>query len=94
MLVFALPVNAALRFAVRMVLEGEERRDVVVGNEPDVAAVATIAAVGSTHDYWAFTPETDAARAAIASLHVQLAFVDELRHGTRCYAGRGRSLGR
>jgi len=62
---------------MRVVLEREERRDVAIGHEPDVATPATIAAIGAALGHVGLTPECDAAGAAIATAHVQLAFVDE-----------------
>ena len=43
--VLALAVHAALGAPVRVVAEREQRRHVVVGDEPDVAALAAVAAV-------------------------------------------------
>ena len=66
--------------AVRMVAEREERRNVAVGLEPDVAAGAAIATVGSALGRVRLTPERDAAGAAVATAHIQLRFVDKVRH--------------
>ena len=78
--VLALAVHPIIRPTVRVVAEREERRHVVIGDQPDVAAVAAITAVRSAHRLGTFTAEADAARAAITTSDVQLALVDELRH--------------
>ena len=48
-LVLALAVHAVVGPAVRMVAEGEQRGDVAVGDEPDVAALAAVATVRATN---------------------------------------------
>ena len=67
--------------AVGVVAEGEQRGHVAVGDEPDVAALAAVAAVGAAVDDRALPPEADAARAAVAAADVQPALVDEGGHG-------------
>ena len=87
--VLALAVHAVLGATVRMVAEREQRRHVVVGDQPDVAALAAVAAVrAAVHDR-TLAPERDAARAAVAATHVELALVDELGlgHVGRAYRG-------
>ena len=63
-----------------MVAERQERGDVVVGDEPHVAALAAIAAVRAPVHDRALPPEAHRARAAVAATHVELALVDELGH--------------
>ena len=58
----------------------------MIGDQPDVAAVAAITAVRATHRLGTFTTEADAARAAITTADVQLALVDELRHSREANA--------
>ena len=58
--------------AVRVVAEGEQRRDVAVGDEPDVAAVAAVASVGAALGHVRLPAERDAARAAVTALDVQM----------------------
>ena len=70
-------VRARLRLAVRVVAEREQRRDVAVGLQPDVAALAAVAAVGPALGDVRLAPHRDAARAAVAALHVELRLVDE-----------------
>src|SRR5690606_28479438 len=79
--VLALAVGAVAGPAVGVVAERDQRGDVVVGDEPDVAAVAAVAAVRSAHDDGTFTTERDAASAAVTTADVELALVDELRSG-------------
>jgi hypothetical protein len=78
--VLAPAVGAVGRPAVGVVPEGEQRRHVVVGDEPHVAALAAVAAVGAAVDDRALAPEAHRARAAVAAAHVELALVDELGH--------------
>ena len=52
--------------------------DVAVGQQPDVAAVAAVAAVGAALGDVGLAPERDRARAAVAAPHVELRLVDEL----------------
>jgi hypothetical protein len=60
------------------VLERQERGDVAVGDQPDVAAVAAVTAVGPTLGDVGLAPERDTACAAVTPFDVQVAFVDEL----------------
>ncbi len=70
-------VGTALALAVGMVTEREQRGDVAVGCDPDVAALAAVAAVGPPARHVRLASERDRSRAAVATLHVQLGFVDE-----------------
>ena len=80
--VLALPraVGAIRRAAVRMVAEREQRGDVVVCDEPDVAARSPITAVGPATGHVGLTAERDTASAAVAAAHVERALVDEPGH--------------
>ena len=78
--VLALAVDAVAGPAVRVVAERQQRRHVVVGDEPDVAALAAVAAVRAAEGDRPLPPERHAARAAVAAAHVELALVDELGH--------------
>src|SRR5207244_9376855 len=64
----------------RMVLEREQRRDVAIGDEPHVAALASVTAVGSALGDVRLAPERHRAGAAVACLHMETALVDEARH--------------
>ena len=79
-LVLALAVNPVVGAAVRMVAERQQGCHVVVGDEPDIAALAAVAPVRSAFHDRALTPEGHAARAPITAAYVELAFVDELGH--------------
>ena len=72
-----LPWTPSCGAAVRVVAEREQRGDVAVGDQPDVAALAAVAAVRAAHRDGALTAERHAAGAAVATAHVQLGFVDE-----------------
>ena len=69
-LLLARAVRSRARLAVRMVAEREQRRDVAVRPQPDVAAAAAVAAVGTALRDVRLAPERDTARAAVATLHV------------------------
>ena len=81
-LILAHAVHAIERPAVRVVAKRQQRRDVAIGNQPHVAALAAIATVGATEGDGAFPTERDAARATIATAHVQLGFIDKSAHRT------------
>ena len=81
-LVLALAVHAILGPAVGMVAEGEQRRDVAIGDQPDVAALAPVAAVRSAHGLGTLTAERHTAGTAIAAAYIQLRFIDEPAHRT------------
>ena len=70
--VLALAVDAVAGPAVRVVAEREQRGDVVVGDQPHVAALAAVAAVRAALGDRALAPERDAAGAAVAAAHVEL----------------------
>ena len=76
----ALPVDAVVGPPMRMVAKREQRRDVAIGHEPDVAAVAAVAAVRAALRDVRLAAERDAARAAVTAVHMQVALVDEARH--------------
>ena len=77
--------------AVGVVAEGEQRGDVAVGPEPDVAALAAVAAVGAALRDVGLPPERDRAGAAVATAQVDLArsTKDDMRD--RWIGGRGRA---
>jgi hypothetical protein len=52
----------------------------VVGDQPHVATLPTIAAIGTAAHDGPFPPKAHRARAAVAATHVELALVDELGH--------------
>jgi len=74
-------MHATVGPAVRMVAECEQRRDVVVGDQPDVAALAAVAPVRATHGNGPLTAERHTAGSPVAPAHVELALVDELGLG-------------
>src|SRR5262249_5961291 len=88
-LVGALPMRAALRGVVPLVVEVEERGHGRISLEDHVAAVAPVAAVRAASGHELLTPEADAARAAVASLDEHVDLVDE--HGVVAPARRGRA---
>jgi hypothetical protein len=60
-----------------MVPEREQRSDIVVGDQPHVAAFATVAAVRAAQGDVGLTPERNCARAAVTRLHMDLALVNK-----------------
>jgi hypothetical protein len=62
---------------VRVVLEGEQRSDVVVRDQPHVAALAAVAPVRAAFSDVRLTTERNCARAAVTGLYVELALVNE-----------------
>ena len=75
-----LAVRTRPRLAVGMVAEREQRGDVAVRTQPDVAAAPAVTAVGPALRNVRLPPEPDAARAAVAPLDVALRGIDETRH--------------
>jgi hypothetical protein len=85
----ALTMNTVLGAPVRMVFEGKERRDVPIGDKPDIAASTTIATIGTTFGHVRLTTESNAACAAVSTFDIQLALIDESRHNARAYGLQG-----
>jgi len=52
----------------------------VISDQPDITAVATVAAIGTAVDDGALTSKRDATGATVSSTDVELALVDELGH--------------
>ena len=89
----ALAVNAVAGAAMRVVSKPEQRCDIAVGDEPDVAAAAAVAAVRPTLGHVGFAAERDAARAAVTAFDVDVRLVDEAGHPLRL-GGPTRILGK
>lgn len=53
-----------------MVFEGKQRRDISIGDKPNIAASATIAAIGSTFGHMRLTTEGNAACAAVSAFDI------------------------
>src|SRR3546814_9893459 len=83
MLALALAVGAAPGAPVRVVLERDQRGDVVVDDEPHVATLAAVAAVGPTHRRVRLPAERHAPGATVSTLDVEPTLIDELRHPRR-----------
>ena len=62
--------------------------DIAIGDKPDRPAVATIAAVRTALGDVRFTPERNTAGAAVATLDVDVALIDEVGHLARLRAAR------
>lgn len=87
---------------VRVVTKRQERGDIVVGDEPDIATISAVTAIRPPVYHRSFTAERHTASTAISTAEVQLAFVDELGHadtlptptvaGTDAMPHRGNSL--
>src|SRR6185312_7216440 len=63
-----------------MVPEAQQGGHVVVGHQPDVAAVAPVPTVGTAPGDVRLPPERDRPGSAVAGLHMDLRLVDEARH--------------
>jgi hypothetical protein len=74
----ALAVGAVDGPPERRVLEGQQGGDVAVGDQPDVAAVAAVTAVRPALGDVGLAAERDGTGAAVTTLDVQIALVDEL----------------
>ena len=74
-------VRPARRLAVGVIAERDERRHIAIGDEPDVAARAPVTAVGAALGRVGLTAERDAARATVATFHIETGLIDEVRHG-------------
>ncbi len=77
MLALAGAVSAGGGAAVGVVLEGEQRSDVVVRDQPHVPALAAVAPVGAAFSDVRLTAERNGARAAVTGLYMELALVNE-----------------
>ena len=86
-LLLAGAVCPAVGLAVGVVTERQQRRHVAIRHEPDVAAVAAVAAVGAAPVDVRLAPERHAAGATIAALDVEATLVHEVRHRARIGAG-------
>jgi hypothetical protein len=76
-------VLPVLALAVRMIAKRQQRGRVAIGEQDYVAAIPAVAAIGAALRDVGLTPERDRSRAAVATLEVDLDFVNErgLRHG-------------
>jgi hypothetical protein len=76
--IFAFAVHTICRPSVRMVTKWQERSHVVVGHEPHIATVSTIATVGATINDRAFTSKRHAPCAAVTPSNIELALINKL----------------
>ena len=80
---FARTVGTGGGAAVRMVPEREERRDVAIRPQDDVAALAAVASVRSAAGNVRLAAERHRPGATVPTPHVDLRLVDELTHEAR-----------
>ena len=80
MALLALAVGAALRLSERMVTKAQQRCLVAIGDQPDVATVASVASVGTTTIDMSLSPHRDGSGAAVPGLGMELCLINELRH--------------
>ena len=95
---------AALGLEVLLVAIVDERVEIIHALDPDVAALAAVAAVGPAEFDELFAPESDAAVAAVARAHVDLGLIQEFHEANafsvaargllRSYRSTGRSMPR
>ena len=83
------PVTAVFGPAERVVTERQQRGHVVIGHQPDVAAVTPVAAVGTSIGDVGLPSERDAPGSPVATTHVDLGLVDEGGHRARIGAVPG-----
>src|SRR5438132_1269784 len=79
-LILSLAVLAVARAAMGMITKREERRDVVIGDEPDIATLRAVATVGAAARHMRFTAKRDGARATVTTAHIYSTLVNETRH--------------
>ena len=75
-------VLAALGAELGLVAEVDQRVEVLVGHQPDTAAIAAVAAIRATQRYELLAAKADAAVAAIACADLDFGFVDEFHFWT------------
>ena len=63
---------------MRVIAIGQQGRDIVISDKPDVAAVAAIAAIRTAFGHHGFAAERHAAGSAITTTEIDRTFVDEL----------------
>ncbi len=61
--------------------------EVVDGLHPDIAALATIAAIGTAHFNELFPPERHRPRTAVTGLHIDFCFIEEFHGGLLTQGG-------
>ena len=70
---------------MRVIAKGQQRSHIAISHQPDVSALATVAAIGPTAGDVRFTSEGHTAGAAVASANIELDLVDESGQGSRLY---------
>ena len=80
-----MPGPPLLARAVRAAVVAEQGRDLRVGDEHDVAAVAAVAAVGAGERLELLALDRHAAVAAVPGAQVERHLVDECRHGAHSF---------
>jgi hypothetical protein len=66
--------------AKRVIAETQQGRLIGIGYQPNIAASATVAAIGSALGHVGFTTKTNAAGPTVASFGVQLRGINEVGH--------------
>jgi hypothetical protein len=80
MQIFTFAMHSIGGTPMRMISKCQQRRHVVVCNEPYIAAATTVTTIRATHGHWAFTTERNAASTAVAAAYIQLGFVNKGAH--------------
>src|SRR5690606_21498364 len=83
----------ALRLEAALVAEVDQGVEVLVGLQPDAAAVSPVTAVGAALGNELLPPEAHAAVAALAGGHGDFGFVDEFHGSWFWWLVSGRILG-
>ena len=80
-------MTAVARAPVGTVAERQQGCDVAIGDEPHVATLGAVAAVGPAAGHVSLTPERDRARTTVSPTRVQLRLVDEPGHASEDTGG-------
>ena len=64
--------------SVRMIAVGQQRRDIMIGDKPNVPTFATIATIGTALGHHGFAAERHTAGSAITTTEIDRTFVDKL----------------
>jgi hypothetical protein len=70
-------VNAVAAPAMRMILESQQRGDIAVGHQPNIASRPAISPVGAALGHMSLATKRHRACPAVTSLYVKLSLIDE-----------------
>ena len=76
--IFAFAMDTIRPSPVWMITKWQQRRHIVVGHEPHIAAVSAIATVGASINDRALTSKRHAPRASVTPSNIELALINKL----------------